>query len=132
MRQIVYDKLKEVARNKCLITYKELAAAVGLDWNKDYGKCRQIFAILRAICTAEVEQGHPMLGAVVVRQDTGMPGRGFFAMARQLGRYRGGTDYSFWITEREAVIKGVEEGRSLSYITTSPSPSKERGIKGVR
>jgi hypothetical protein len=107
MRQIVYDKLEEVVRNKQLITYKELAAAVGLEWNKDYGKCRQIFSILRAICTAEVEQGHPMLAAVVVRQDTGMPGSGFFALARQLGRYQGRADHSFWLAEREAVIEGV-------------------------
>jgi hypothetical protein len=107
MRQIVYDRLKEVARRKQLITYKELAATVGLDWNKDYGKCCQIFSILRAICTAEVEQGHPMLSAVVVRQDTRMPGVGFFALARQLGRYQRGTDHSFWITEREAVNKGM-------------------------
>jgi hypothetical protein len=132
MRQIVYDRLKEVARRKQLITYKELAAAAGLDWNKDYGRCRQIFSILRAICTAEVEQGRPMLAAVVVRQDNGMPGAGFFALARQLGRYQGGADHSFWLAERDAVNKGVEEGRSPSYITTSPSPLKERGIKGVR
>jgi hypothetical protein len=132
MRQIVYDRLKEVAQQRQLITYKELAAVVGLDWNKNYGKCRQIFSILRAICTAEVEQGHPMLSAVVVRQDTGMPGRGFFALACKLGRHQGGADYSFWLAEREAVIEGVKEGRSPSYITTSPSPSKERGIKGVR
>ena len=30
------------------------------------------------------------------------------------------------------VIEGVQEGQSPSYITTSPSPLKERGIKGVR
>ena len=116
MRQAIYDekmlkpiyaKLKEVAKQKQLITYKELAAAVGLDWNKNYGKCRQIFSILRAICTAEVEQGQPMLSAIVVRQDTGMPGAGFFALARKLGRYQSGTDHSFWLAEREAVIKGV-------------------------
>jgi len=103
MRQIVYGRLKEVARQKQLITYKELAAVVGLDWNKDYGRCRQIFSILRAICTAEVREERPMLSAIVVRQDTGMPGKGFFALARGLGRYQGGADYSFWLAEREAV-----------------------------
>jgi hypothetical protein len=107
MRQKVYDRLKEAARRRQLITYKELAAAVGLDWNKNYGKCRQIFSILRAICTAEVEQGRPMLSAVVVRQDTGMPGSGFFALARKLGRHKNGAGHSFWLAEREAVIKGV-------------------------
>lgn len=108
MRQIVYGRLKETARRKQLITYKELAAVVGLDWNKDYGRCRQIFSILRAICTSEVKQGQPMLSAVVVRQDTRMPGSGFFALARELGRYQSRADYSFWLAEREAVIKGVK------------------------
>lgn len=103
MIQTIYDKLKEIAQKKRLITYKELAAAVGLDWNKDYGKCRQIFRVLRDICAAEVRQGHPMLGAVVVRQDSGMPGKGFFARARQLGRHKDSTDRSFWLAERDAV-----------------------------
>ena len=103
MHKAIYAKLKEVAQQKQLITYKELAAVVGLDWNKDYGKCRQIFSILRDICTSEVEQGHPMLSAVVVRQDTRIPGSGFFALALYLGRCQSGTDYSFWIPERDAV-----------------------------
>ena len=103
MHKAIYDKLKEVARQKQLNTYKELAAVVGLDWNKNYGRCRQIFPILKAICPAEVKQGKPMLGAIVIRQDTRMPGAGFFASARKLGRYQSGTDYSFWITERDAV-----------------------------
>lgn len=103
MHKSIYDKLKDVAQQKQLITYKELAAVVGSDWNKDYGKCRQIFPILRDICTSEVEQGHPMLSAVVVRKDTKMPGSGFFALAPCLGRGQGGADYSFWIPERDAV-----------------------------
>jgi hypothetical protein len=103
MHKAIYNKLKEVARKRQLITYKELAAVVGLDWNKDYGKCQQIFSILRAICTAEVEQEHPMLAAIAVRRDTGMPGSGFFALAHDLGRYQSGTDYSFWTAERDAV-----------------------------
>jgi hypothetical protein len=35
-------------------------------------------------------------------------------------------------TKEEILQKGVLEGRSPSYVTTSPSPLKERGIKGVR
>ncbi len=103
MRRAIYDKLKEVAQQKQLITYKELASVVGLDWNKNYGKCRQIPSILRDICTSEVEQGHPMLAAVVVRKDTRMPGSGFFALAPCLGRCQSEANYSFWIPERDAV-----------------------------
>lgn len=103
MHKAIYEKLKDVARRKQLITYRELADVVGLNWNKDYGKCRQIFSVLGAVSTSEVQQGHPMLSAIAVRQDTRMPGSGFFRLARDLGRYQSGDDYSFWIAERDAV-----------------------------
>lgn len=99
MHQRIYERLKEVARAKELTTYKEIAKAVGLDWRKDYGKCRQIFAILGAISTSEVQQGRPMLSAVAVRQDIRIPGSGFFTLARQLGKYHGNDDFVFWAHE---------------------------------
>ena len=102
MRREIYERLKEMARARRMITYKELAEGVGLDWKRNYGKCRQIFAVLGAVSTSEVEQGHPMLSAIAVRQD-GMPGSGFFVLARDLNRYQSGTEYSFWLTERDAV-----------------------------
>jgi hypothetical protein len=127
MRQMVYNKLKETAGRKQLITYKELAAAAGLDWNKDYGQCRQIFPILKAICTAEVREGRSMLSVVVVRQDTRMPGSGFFALARKLGRYDGGTDHYFWTAERDAVwdlwgTKYRESERGFAPLTKTLPP----------
>jgi len=103
MHRAIYDKLKDVARARQLIPYKELANVVGLDWNKDYGKCRQIFSVLGAVSTSEVEQGHPMLSAVAVRQDTRMPGSGFFTLAQDLGRFQAGNDHAFWIRERDKV-----------------------------
>ena len=102
MHREIYDKLKEVARAKRTITYKELATVLGLDWNKDYGKCRQIFPVLGAVSTSEVEQGHPMLSALAVRQD-GTPGSGFYVLAQDLGRYHGKNERSFWIEERDEV-----------------------------
>ena len=103
MHSAIYEKLKEVARAKGLITYKEIAEVVGLDWNKDYGKCRQIFPVLGAVSTSEVQQRHPMLSAIAVRQDTRTPGPGFFKLARDLGCYQGADDRSFWVIERDAV-----------------------------
>jgi len=102
VHKAIYEELKEVAQRKSLITYKELAGVVGLDWNKDYGKCRQIFSVLGAVSISEVQQGHPMLSAIAVRQDTRIPGPGFFTLARDLGRYQSGEDYSFWVAERDA------------------------------
>ena len=103
MHSAIYEKLKEVARARGLITYKEIAEVVGLDWNKDYGRCRQIFPVLGAVSTSEVQQEHPMLSAVAVRQDIRTPGPGFFTLAHDLDRYRGADDYSFWVMERDEV-----------------------------
>jgi hypothetical protein len=103
MRKQIYDVLINTARNKRTIKYKDLAKTVGLDWHKNYGQCRQIFSILGAICTAEDQQGHPLLSAVAVRQDTGRPGIGFFNVARDLGRHTGHDDISFWKKERDKV-----------------------------
>jgi hypothetical protein len=103
MHQRIYERLKEVARAKELTTYKEIAEMVGLDWRKNYGKCRQIFPILGAISTSEVQQGHPMLSAVAVRQDKRIPGLGFFTLARDLGVYSGDNDLAFWNRELNEV-----------------------------
>jgi hypothetical protein len=98
----VYNILRETARRRHTITYKELAAALGLDWGRKYGQCRRLYPILKGICRAETAQGRPMLGAVVVRRD-GMPGQGFFRGASDLGRLNTEDELSFWRQERDRV-----------------------------
>lgn len=98
----VYNILIDAARQRHTITYKELAAAFGLDWGRSYGQCRRLYPVLKGICRAETAQGRPMLGAVVVRQN-GTPGRGFFRGARNLGRLTGEDERSFWQKERDKV-----------------------------
>lgn len=88
--KIIYDELKKVAKTKGEpISYNKLAKLLGWDWLRDYGKCRQIRWMLGNICEAETKQGRPMLSALVVRQDTGIPGSGFFGEAQFLNRYHG-------------------------------------------
>ncbi len=99
----IYEKLREVARTHRLITYGEVAEVIGLDWQKNFGKCRQIPRVLEKICTTENEHGRPMLSAVVVRKDAGIPGAGFFVVASDLKRFRGTDTKSFWQSERDRV-----------------------------
>lgn len=88
----IYEKLKEIARNRSKIHYNELATLFGLpfetsdDRNKLYQKLGDISAF-------EVENGRPMLSAVVVHEPSfdklQMPGEGFFKLAIELGRWDG-------------------------------------------
>jgi len=107
MHEAIYKKLKEVARTKKLITYgdlnKELKLGFDFDKPEDRGK---IGEWLGEISEYEVQQGRPMLSAVVVhKQDEGYgdPGDGFFKLARDLNRFRGGVKYVFWVSELNTV-----------------------------
>ena len=97
--QAVYERLKEVARANGVIYYSQIAPVAGVGQ-------RNLSPILGEICKGEVHQGRPMLGAVVVRKDSHMPGEGFFKGARKLGLFQGSTDrerQEFWVQELKKV-----------------------------
>ena len=99
MRQIVYDKLKEVARAESLITYQKVGGIVGLDMH-DPGDRVVIAQLLDDINREEVTEHHrPMLSAVVVRKEDGIPGPGFFKCAQKLGRHTAGPELEFYCEE---------------------------------
>ena len=49
----------------------------------------RIANLLDEINHCEAREGRPMISAVVVRQDTDVPGHGFFECARELGKLSG-------------------------------------------
>lgn len=61
-------------------------------------------SILGEISTEENELGHGMLFAVVVHVDDGIPGAGFFILAKSLGRNIIDKD-KFWLKELSDVHK---------------------------
>ncbi len=108
MRQIIYEKLKEVARTKSLITYREVGDLVGLNMH-DAGDRVRIAQILDDINEEEVIiHDRPMLSSVVIRKDTSIPGAGFFKCARKLGRYVVGPDEEFYWEELREVYDAWE------------------------
>jgi len=102
----IYDVLKEIARAKDIITYIELAHRVGLPTPSAIGDAFPGFIgeVRGEISANEVGKGRPMISAIVVNKDTGMPGQGFYNLARNLGRYRG-NDEQTWVDEVKAVYK---------------------------
>ncbi len=80
---LVYSELIIAARRRGTVTYQELAHVVGLPLVGNHMGVR-IGAILGAVSQNEFNQGRPMLSAVAVTSN-GIPGGGFFTLARELG-----------------------------------------------
>lgn len=66
---------------------------------------RKIARILGDISCSEVEHRRPMLSAVVVNKGAAMPGKGFFKLARKLGRHGDDDDHRFFVRELALVYK---------------------------
>jgi hypothetical protein len=95
VNKAVYFKLLEVARWRDLITYSEVSkiARVAV-------RSSTFWQILDDINIVELSAGRPMLSAVVVAQESGIPGEGFFKQAKAFGRQlESQDDRLFWREE---------------------------------
>ncbi len=92
IHQLIYQRLKEVAKNGDLITYGEIAPLANLNMESADDR-NKIAHILGDISTYENKQGRPMLSAIVVLADYGYPGDGFFKLARELGLHHGRKEF---------------------------------------
>jgi hypothetical protein len=84
-----------------VVTYREVSDLVGLD-PRDPAQRTELSQMLRAVSLHEHQQGRPLLSAVVVSQDTGIPGSGFFTLLRSLGVY-GSDEHSLFRQELQRV-----------------------------
>jgi len=92
MHEAIYEKLKEVAREKTLTNYTEIGLLVGLEPHNPI-----LWAMLDDINHHEHQEHRPMLSAVVIVQAENKPGSGFFECARNLGVFQGGDELTFWV-----------------------------------
>jgi hypothetical protein len=96
------DTLRAVARSQRTVLYSEVAPIVGIDTgNEHFGAL--VGRFLDDINRVESAEGRPLLSAVVIGKESGMPGTGFFNCARELRRYSGRDDLAFWIDELQRV-----------------------------
>ena len=76
--------LVEVAEARTTITYGELVARVAP--GRLSARSAGLGVLLGEICAIEDAERGIMLGSVVVRADSGIPGKGYFRHAAELGR----------------------------------------------
>ncbi len=99
----VLAELVHAAEYRGVTTYQDLAVIMGLPLVGAY-MGRETGHILGEISEDEVVAARPMLSAVAVSV-SGKAGPGFFALARDLGRFSGdpADEENFWRQELQAV-----------------------------
>lgn len=89
--------LRLCARRKEFITYLDVARSLGM-----FSGGRELATCLGQIMEANAEKKEPLLSSLVIRNDTGRPGTGYFEQARSLGLLHSSKDdevEAFWRSE---------------------------------
>ena len=84
---LVYSKLLTAARYKGTVTYQEVAQIMGLPTSGNF-MGTEVGHLLGQIPEDEHRNGRPILSAIAIGV-SGMPGSGFFELARSLGKLAG-------------------------------------------
>ena len=100
--RIMYDRLKQIAREGRISYYSHEGPLIGLDMDSPADRQR-ISEVLDEISLAEHHEGNPLLSAVIVLLEKNIPGDGFFVFAQNLGQFDGGDRLLYWIEELRRV-----------------------------
>ena len=101
---LVYAALINAAHTRTTVSYKQIAALMGLPPSGNY-MSHETGVLLGEISEEEHGHGRPMLSALAIRAD-GMPGGGFFGLARDLGLLRDESaagERQFWEAHKQAL-----------------------------
>ncbi len=102
--QLVLAELITASKYRGTVTYQEVAKLLGWPLTGQY-MGTEIGRLLGEISEDEVEHGKPMLSAIVTTRE-GIPGPGFFELARRLGRLSSNQkddELAFWKKECQNV-----------------------------
>jgi hypothetical protein len=117
MHKQIYNELKRVAQAQNTTTYGQIAPLADLDMSRADHRAR-ISELLDEISRHEHGEGRPMLSAVVVHGDgqenAGMPGHGFFTLAKELKRQGKEDDLTFFAEELKGVHKAWRVSKAKS------------------
>lgn len=109
---LVYCELISAACSRGTLTYSEVADIMGLPPSGNY-MGREVGQMLGEISQNEYHAGRPLLSAVAVSKRRGVPGRGFFGLAREFGKLQDNTteedERRFWEEEKAAVYAAWEK-----------------------
>lgn len=104
---LVYRELINAAHYRGTITYPDVAVIMEL-LPRGNQMARETGQILGEISENEHRQGRPMLSALAVKVNEGVPGPGFFECARGLGVLKGNSaadERRFWEEQKTAVYE---------------------------
>lgn len=108
MYDLARDELIQAARFHGTVTYKEVAAVMGLrEWGEDMNASigGEVGKAATEISEDEHEQDRPLLSAVLVDAQRRKPRPGFYELARRLGKLGGGSEDVFWEREKRRVYR---------------------------
>ena len=102
----IYNELITAARYRGTLAYKQMAKMMGLPSSGSY-MGSQLGTILGEISEDEINNGRPMLSAIVVGV-SGEPGKGFYGLAMEFGKLLEDSKEArekFWESEKAAVYE---------------------------
>ena len=91
MNERLYNEIRKVANGKSKTSYKDVASSCDIPFKTSNDR-KTFFKELNEICIFENSNKRPMICSVVVKKSDGMPGDGFFELARKLGVWDGKTE----------------------------------------
>ena len=100
---LVYCELITAAKYRGTVTYQEIAKMMSIPLSGNY-MSSLLGKILGEISEDEVARERPMLSAIAVGVN-GLPGAGFYTLAREQGRLKDQLEEDFWEAEKKAVYK---------------------------
>jgi hypothetical protein len=109
--------LGPVAAAHGTLTYRELATR--LEWGDLRETYDELTRLLNEGSETEDHAGRGMISAVAVSAYSGMPGNGFFSLARHLGRE--GTNDAIWRRERAHLQASWQDEFSSAQPTRVPA-----------
>lgn len=96
--EILFEKLRQVARDQEVAYYSAIARLVGIDTSNEYFGSL-VGRLLDRVNHHEFANGRPLFSAVVVAKETSRPGYGYYGCARGLKHYASKDDDALWLEE---------------------------------
>ncbi len=104
MNDVIYARLTQAAKEKKFVSYSDLSAAIELPLTDSAG-VNALSLILEEIADHEIANARPLLVAIIVNENTNMPGAGLFQYAKRKGlmKSKDKDTLTFFVTESRRV-----------------------------
>jgi hypothetical protein len=114
----IHRRLIDLAKQGKLIEYKQLALEFGL--SEDHHARFTIPSVIGNISVIENEMNRPLLSVLVIGKSSGIPGHGFYSLAKYLKpEYRAVDDMTIFATETNAVFQYWQSETSIVEFGTA-------------